>query len=291
MPGTTTITRVKQLLRSRNLRANKRLGQHFLVDTGIHKSIAAAANLSTDDTVIEIGPGTGLLTGILQPLVAEVIAVEIDRGMVELLQETLEDVSNVSIVEADVLAVNPGTLLMQNSRRNATSYKVVANLPYYITSPVIRHFLTADVQPDLMIVMVQEEVARSITARPGDMSLLSVSVQLLARASVVRRVPARAFYPQPKVDSMVVRLKAIPQLPIPASDVSKFVEFVAAGFRSPRKHIRNSLAKGLDAPRDYVESLLAGAGIEPARRPETLSVEDWVGLWQLYGQQGEPPAC
>ncbi len=291
MPGTTTLTRVKRLLKSHSLRANKRLGQHFLVDTGIHKSIAASANLSTEDTVIEIGPGTGLLTGVLQPLVAEVIAVEIDRRMVELLQETLEDVSNVSIVEADVLAVSPGTLLARNTRRNATSYKVVANLPYYITSPVIRHFLTADVRPGLMIVMVQEEVARSITARPGDMSLLSVSVQLLAHASIVRRVPARAFYPQPKVDSMVVRLETISELLIPASDVGRFIEFVAAGFRSPRKHVRNSLANGLDAPRDYVESLLVHAGIEPTRRPETLNVEEWVGLWLLYAQQGELPTC
>ena len=290
MPGTTTITRVKQLLRSRGLRANKRLGQHFLVDTGIHKSIAAAANLTHDDTVVEIGPGTGLLTDVLQPLVAEVIAVEIDRHMVALLQQTLENASNVSIVEGDVLAISPGTLLKQSSRRNATSYKVVANLPYYITSPVIRHFLTADVRPDLMIVMVQEEVARSITARPGDMSLLSVSVQLLARASIVRRVPARSFYPRPKVDSMVVRLETIPEVPIPASDVGQFVEFVAAGFRSPRKHVRNSLANGLDAPRDHVESLLIRAGIEPTRRPETLTVDEWVGLWHVHAQE-ERPAC
>jgi 16S rRNA (adenine1518-N6/adenine1519-N6)-dimethyltransferase len=286
MPGTTTITRVKQLLKTHHLRAEKRLGQHFLVDTGIHKSIAAAARLTASDTVIEVGPGTGLLTEVLSPQVAEVIAVEVDRNMIELLRETLAGTTNVSIVEADILRVTPGQLLASHSRHNAAQYKVVANLPYYITSPVIRHFLTAETRPRLMVVMVQEEVARAMTAKPGDMSLLSVSVQLLSRASVVRRVPARAFYPPPKVDSMVVRLETIDEPAIPAEQTAAFVEFVAAGFRSPRKHVRNSLANGLDAPRDYVESLLVRSGIEPTRRPETLEVGEWVALWKLYRDAG-----
>lgn len=286
MAGTTTITRVKRLLRDHQLRADKRLGQHFLVDTGIHKSIAAAANLTLEDTVIEVGPGTGLLTDVLSPQVARVIAVEVDPRMVELLKETLAGTSNVAVVEADILKVTPGRLLAGYGGQAQGRYKVVANLPYYITSPVIRHFLTGDVRPELMVVMVQEEVARSMTARPGDMSLLSVSVQLLARTSVVKRVPARSFYPPPKVDSMVVRLETIAEPAVPASQVAHFVEFVAAGFRSPRKHVRNSLANGLDASHEYVGSLLAGAAVEPSRRPETLAVEEWVRLWELYTATG-----
>jgi len=281
--------RVKQLLRSHQLRADKRLGQHFLVDTGIHKTIAAAAHLRSTDTVIEVGPGTGLLTGVLSPQVARIIAIEIDHRLVELLQETLADTSNVILVEADILSVTPGQLLTTHGLRGERQYKVVANLPYYIASPVIRHLLTADVRPELMVVMVQEEVGRSMSAAPGDMSVLSVSVQVLAQVSIVRRVPARAFYPPPKVDSMVVRLETISEPAVPLDRIADFIEFVAAGFRSPRKHMRNSLANGLGAPHQYVEALLARAGIELSRRPETLAVAEWVRLWKLHETTGNTP--
>ena len=275
------MAQLKDTLRQHHLRANKRMGQHFLVDRGILKSIAAAASLTADDTVIEVGPGTGLLTTELRAAAGEVIAVELDRQMVALLQESFADAANVQVVEGDILTLPPAELLSRHSAREAASYKVVANLPYYITSPVLRHFLHADSRPTLMVVMVQQEVGRAITAVPGDMSLLSVSVQAFARAKVVKRVSARSFHPAPKVDSIVLKLDVLDTPPIPTGEVSRFLDFVGSGFHSPRKQLRNSFGHGLRATRECVDELLARGSIEPSRRPETLTVDEWVRLWRI----------
>ena len=290
-PGHSTMSELKNTLRQHDMRANKRMGQHFLVDRGILRSIAAAAHLTGDDTVIEVGPGTGLLTSELQTLSGEVIAVELDRRMVALLRDTFMAMDNVTVVEADILTMSPADLLSHHSTRGASRYKMVANLPYYITSPVLRHFLHSDARPELLVVMVQEEVGRAIMAKPGDMSLLSVSVQTFARPSVVRRVSARSFHPPPKVDSVVLRLETVPSPPITTGEIPGFVDFVGAGFHSPRKQLRNSFGHGLSLPRAQIEELLSGGGIDPTRRPETLTVEEWVRLWQLYGKMapGELP--
>jgi len=258
------------------------MGQHFLVDRGILRSIAAAAHLTPDDTVIEVGPGTGLLTTELCAAAAEVIAVELDRQMVALLHESLAGNTNLRVVEGDILTLSPAGLLAQHSARGATSYKVVANLPYYITSPVLRHFLHDVRRPAVMVVMVQEEVGHAITAKPGDMSLLSVSVQTFARPSVVRRVSARSFHPPPKVDSLVLRLEVLESPPVSPGEVAGFLDFVGAGFHSPRKQLRNSFGHGLRATREFVDELLAQGDIEPTRRPETLTTDEWVRLWHIY---------
>ncbi len=276
------MSQLKDLLCRHQMRANKRMGQHFLVDRGILKSITAAAGLTPEDTVIEVGPGTGSLTSELQSSAGEVIAVELDRGMVALLHESFDASASVQIVEGDILSLPPAELLDRYSTRRSGRYKVVANLPYYITSPVLRHFLHAAVRPDLMIVMVQEEVGRAIMAQPGDMSLLSVSVQAFARPSIVRRVSAGSFHPRPKVDSLVLRLEVLESPPVPADSVSAFLGFVAAGFHSPRKQLRNSFGHGLLVPREQIDKLLERGGIDPHRRPETLSVDDWVRLWHTY---------
>jgi len=287
MGGHTTMSQVKDLLRRNQLRADKRLGQHFLVDRGILKSIAAAANLTSDDTVIEVGPGTGLLTRELSHLAGKVIAVELDTTMVALLSDELADVTNVTVVHGDILQLPPTSLLINYAPPDTQSYKVVANLPYYITSPVLRHFLLSPIAPSTMVVMVQEEVGRSIAAKPGDMSLLSVMIQAFAHPSVVRKVSARSFHPPPKVDSIVLNLDATPQPAVPRESAAEFTEFVAAGFRAPRKQIRNSLSLGLQATREHVEPLLAKAGVDPARRPETLTVAEWVLLWQAEQESRE----
>jgi 16S rRNA (adenine1518-N6/adenine1519-N6)-dimethyltransferase len=280
MGGHTTMSQVKDLLRRNQLRADKRLGQHFLVDRGILKSIAAAANLTSDDIVIEVGPGTGLLTRELSQLAGHVIAVELDTRMVALLGEQLADSKNVTVVHGDILQLPPTALLHDYGPRDTQSYKVVANLPYYITSPVLRHFLLSPITPSTMVVMVQEEVGRSIAARPGDMSLLSVMIQAFAQPSVVRKVSARSFHPPPKVDSIVLKLDVTPQPAVPRESAAEFTEFVAAGFRAPRKQIRNSLCLGLQSTREHVEPLLAAAQIDPMRRPETLTIVEWALLWQ-----------
>ncbi len=277
-----TMSQLKGDLRQRGLRPRKSLGQHFLVDRGILRAIAAAAGLSSDDTVIEVGPGTGLLTTELQALAGEVIAVELDHGMVTLLRESFPADGNVHIVEGDILRLSPAELLRDHSARQAGAYKVVANLPYYITSPVLRHFLHAELRPSTMVVMVQEEVGNAMKAGPGDMSLLSVSVQAFARVSAVRRVSARSFHPPPKVNSLVLRLDMRESPPIPHSEVDAFLDFVGAGFHSPRKQLRNSFGHGLGAERDHVDALLSAGDIEPTRRPETLTVDEWVRLWRIH---------
>ncbi len=287
------MSQLKATLRSHNMRANKRMGQHFLVDRGILRSIAAAARLTSDDTVIEVGPGTGLLTRELHSGAGAVIAVELDRGMVALLHETFAGVPNVHVVEGDILTFPPEQLLTRHSLVHPQRYKVVANLPYNITSPVLRHFLHAAVPPTVMVVMVQQEVGRSITAPPGDMRLLSVSVQTFARASVVRRVSAHSFHPAPKVDSLVLRLETLENPPIPTDEVAGFLDFVGAGFHSPRKQLHNSFAHGLCASPQYVSELLSRGSIDPVRRAETLSVDEWVRLWHIRGTMPaeDTPPC
>ncbi|MFC2009162.1 16S rRNA (adenine(1518)-N(6)/adenine(1519)-N(6))-dimethyltransferase RsmA [Chloroflexota bacterium] len=280
MGGHTTMSQVKDLLRRNQLKADKHLGQHFLVDRGILKSIAAAANLTNEDTVVEVGPGTGLLTREIALLAGNVIAVELDTRMVALLSEELADATNVTVVHGDILRLPPTALLDTHAPANTHSYKVVANLPYYITSPVLRHFLLSPTAPSTMVVMVQQEVGRAIAAKPGDMSLLSVMIQTFAQPTAVKKVSARSFHPPPKVDSMVLRLEVAAQPPIPREDAATFTEFVAAGFRAPRKQIRNSLCLGLQATREHVEPLLAQANVDPVRRPEMLTIDEWVLLWQ-----------
>lgn len=276
-----TISQLKDTLRLHNLRARKGMGQHFLVDRGILRSIAAAADLSSDDFVIEVGPGTGLLTSELCALAGQVIAVELDREMVALLGESFAGTANLRVVHGDILALPPSELLA-GLVPPANHYKVVANLPYYITSPVLRHFLHSDTRPEVMVVMVQQEVGRAIAAQPGDMSLLSVGVQMFARPRVVRRVSARSFHPAPKVDSMVLRLDVLEAPPITTGEIPGFLDFVGAGFHSPRKQLRNSFGHGLRASREQVDELLSRSGIAPERRPETLATEEWLRLWREH---------
>ena len=166
----------------------------------------------------------------------------------------------------------------------ATGYKVVANLPYYITSPVLRHFLEASAKPRLMIVMVQKEVAEAIVAKPGKMSLLSVSVQFYGEPRIISPVPAQCFYPAPKVDSAILRIDPYPQ-PAVAVDEGSFFELVRAGFTAPRKQLVNSLAQGLGASKSEVLSLLETAGIVPQRRAETLTLGEWARLWQVFKEK------
>jgi len=292
-PGRSTMAELRSLLRQHDVRADKRLGQHFLIDRGILRSIAAAGNLTTADTVIEVGPGTGLLTTELCAAAGEVIAVELDPRMVEMLRESLHGVENLSIVQGDILELPPAQLLEQHSRRHPAAYKVVANLPYYVTSPVLRHFLHATMPPLLMVVMVQDEVGRAMAARPGDMSLLSVSVQAFARPSIVRRVSAHSFHPRPKVDSLVLRLDALESPLIDIPEVAPFLDFVGAGFHSPRKQLHNSFGHGLTLPRERIENLLSQGEIDSTRRPETLAIEEWARLWRIYRAMtaAQEPPC
>ena len=278
----------KGILRRLDLRARKRLGQHFLVDREVLEKIASAAELVPGEIVVEVGPGLGVLTGELAKQAGWVIAVELDDRLASILKQTLASAGNVTVINKDILHIDPAALIKEQmaglsfKTDNSVSYKVVANLPYYITSPVLRHFLEASVKPRLMVVMVQKEVAEAIVAEPGRMSLLSISVQLYGEPEIVSYVPARCFYPAPEVDSAILRSVVYPQPVIAVKDIDDFFEWVRAGFTASRKQLVNSLAQGLGVPKAEVLPLLEEAGIMYKRRAETLSLEEWQRLWQVF---------
>jgi len=264
----------RQVLRRYGLRPRKGLGQNFLVDRRAMERIVEAAELTPADTVLEVGPGVGQLTRLLSEAAGRVVAVELDPQMVAVLRQELADRPNVEIVEGDILQVDPGALA------GGVPYKVVANLPYYITSAALRHLLEAQPPPTLLVVTVQEEVAERITASPPAMSILAVSVQFYGRPRRIARIPAGAFYPPPKVDSAIVRIDVYPpgERPVQVDDVEWFFRVVRAGFAQRRKQLRNSLSAGLRLSPEQVEAALERASIDPHRRAETLTLEEWAAL-------------
>jgi len=274
----------RQLLRKSGFKPKKRLGQHFLIDESVLERILSAAELSHGDIVIEVGPGLGILTEGLARQGARVIAVELDARLVTLLKKQLAAFPDVKIVHADILKITPAQLLKDNLPLSelGRGYKVIANLPYYITSPVLSHFLEAQPRPSRMVVMVQKEVGEAIAAVPGKMRLLSVRTQFYSKPAIISYVPAACFYPPPKVDSVILRLDVYSQPPIEVSDVAGFFDIVMHGFSAPRKQLRNSLAHSLEMPPSQVASLLEKAGIEAKRRAETLSLEEWRELWKIF---------
>lgn len=280
----------RELLSRLDLRARKSLGQHFLIDAGVLKKIVQAAELTRDDTVIEVGPGLGVLTAELVKYAGWVVAVELDDNLAAALKGSLAWANNLTVVTGDILTFDPVALLAEarNKLPSADGYKVVANLPYYITSPVLRHFLEAREKPQLMVVMVQREVAQAITARPGDMSLLSLSVQLYGEPKVVDRVNAASFYPAPEVDSTILRIRLYPSPRLAAEDTAGFFRLARAGFCAPRKQLQNSLAQGLGLAKQEVTAWLEKSGLDPRRRAETLSIEEWGHLWRVFRQEATP---
>jgi 16S rRNA (adenine1518-N6/adenine1519-N6)-dimethyltransferase len=274
----------RQLLRQFRFKPKKSLGQHFLIDEAVLGHILAAAELSPGDIVIEVGPGLGVLTEGLAKEGASVIAVELDAKLVALLKKGLAGFPSVRIIHGDILKIAPRELLERNLAVSdlARGYKVIANLPYYITSPVLSHFLEAQPRPSRMVVMVQKEVGEAIAAAPGKMRFLSVKAQFYSKPAIVSHVAAASFYPAPKVDSVILRLDIYSRPPIEVSDVASFFDIVMHGFRAPRKQLRNSLAHSLEMPPGQVASLLEKAGIEPRRRAETLSLQEWRELWKIF---------
>jgi 16S rRNA (adenine1518-N6/adenine1519-N6)-dimethyltransferase len=272
------LAEVRRLLRQSDLRARKGLGQHFLVDAEVLSLIIATAELKADDTIVEVGPGLGILTRELAKKAGNVVAIELDDGLAALLKKRLVSFNNVTIINADVLKTEPKDIV------KGQGYKVVANLPYYITSPVLRHFLEASVKPQTMVVMVQKEVAEAIAAKPGDMSLLSVSVQFYGSPEIISTVPPESFYPAPEVSSAIVKIAVYPK---PAVDVDEkgFFDTVRASFAAPRKQLANSLAKGLGKGKAEVLPFLQKAGIDPQRRAETLTIEEWASLHRFLEEK------
>jgi len=273
--------RVRGQLRGAGLKARKSLGQNFLVNEVVRDSIIEAAGLSAGDTVIEVGPGLGMLTEKLASKAGRVVAVELDDSLAERLGNRLVRFSNIDIINDDILDVDLGALI------KGGTYKVVANIPYYITSPILRYFMQAELKPSLMVIMMQEEVARDVTAKPGEMGFLAVSMRLFSIPRMICRVPADCFYPAPRVDSAVVRFDILPQPAVEVGDVEGFLELVHAGFKAPRKQLHNSLAIGLGREPAAADEILKRAGIDSRRRPGTLTLDEWAAL---YREAGAPRA-
>jgi 16S rRNA (adenine1518-N6/adenine1519-N6)-dimethyltransferase len=265
------------LLRRLGLHPRKGLSQSFLVDRRVCAAIVRAAELDPHDEVLEIGPGLGILTAELVRRAGRVVAVELDPQLAAALPALLGHPANLQVVQGDALQVDLPALFPGD-------YKVVANLPYHITSPLLLRLLGAPRRPRLVVVTVQREVAERITAGPGALSYLAIAVQLYAVPRIVRLVPPAAFYPRPKVESAVLRLDVRPAPAVAATAPAAFLRLVQAGFKQPRKQLRNSLAEGLGRPPAEIEPLLQRAGLDPTRRPQTLTLEEWERLYDALAQ-------
>ncbi len=261
-----------RLLKQFGLWATKGLGQNFLEDAAALQHIADAAGMQPSDVVLEIGPGLGSLTRYLAVVPREVVAVELDARMLPALRSVLKGYRNVRIVQGDMLEVSPIQLGLPDG------YLVVANIPYNITSALLRHLLESDPKPSRMVLTVQKEVAERICATPPDMSLLALSVQVYGAPSVVAHIPAAAFFPQPKVDSAVVRIDLYADPRIEHELLPTFFDLIRAGFSQKRKMLRNALAGGLAIAPAEAAALLRQADIDPQRRAETLTLQEWQRL-------------
>ena len=267
---------VRNLLRKYNLHPSKGLGQNFLQDNLALQMIVRVAELKPADTVLEIGPGFGSLTRYLALSAGTVIAVELDRKLFPALGEVLAPYKNVQLVQGDILKIDPAGIISR------PGYVVVANIPYYITSAVIRHLLEADLAPRRMVLTVQKEVAERICALDGAMNLLALSVQVYGTPTIEGIILAEAFTPAPKVDSAILCIDIRPEPVIPASKLDVFFLMIKAGFSQKRKTLRNSLSGGLRLSLVDTEAMLVRAGIDPRRRAETLTLEEWGRLVLEY---------
>ncbi len=269
---------LRRLMGAERLRPRKSLSQHFLTDPAALDAIVEAAELRPGDRVVEVGPGLGVLTRRLLAAGASVIAVELDARLAEWLRRELYGVEGFELIEADALSIHPRDLFA------GEAFKVVANIPYHITSPLLHAFLEGDRPPELMVVLVQLEVAERVAAAPGRMSYLSVFAQNVASVEVVARVPADAFEPPPEVDSAVLRLRRRHEPAVPVGDRREpFYRVVQAGFRQRRKQVHNGLSRELPVSREDVTAALERCGVDGERRPQTLSIDEWACLASALG--------
>lgn len=235
-----------------------------------------AADLAPNDVIIEIGPGRGVVTTVLSNIVSKVIAIELDPKLSEYLLNIFDKVSNVKVINKDAREIDPEELVGDKE------YKVIGNLPYYAALPIIRLFLEADHKPNSMVVMVQKEVAQNMQASPGQMNLLSVAVQLFSNPKIIGYVPPKAFKPQPKVTSAIVRLEVFKKPILELDSLEEFFKVVKAGFSTKRKQLKNSLSNQLNISNIDAEKLLIAISIDPKRRAQTLTIKEWGRLYNYW---------
>lgn len=277
MTQTSKTSLIFKILHKYSVKPNKIMGQNFLIDENVLKKIIEIANIKPKDTILEVGPGLGILTMELAKKAKYVIAIEKDKKLCEILKQILKNqkINNVKIVNKDVLKIQNSEI---ESKFKIQNYKIVANIPYYLTSPLIRKFLEAENKPSEIILMVQKEVAERICAQPPKMSLLAVSVQFYAKPEIVFSVSKNSFYPTPKVDSAIIKI--VPQ-ETPEIDVNKFFAIVKMGFSAKRKMLSNNLKSQFQS--SNVKSILKNIELNPNIRAENLTIENWIKLYtELY---------
>jgi len=263
---------IRSILRKYGIRPKKGLGQNFLQDEHYLSKIISIANISKADTVLEIGPGLGSLTRHLAVHASKVIAVEIDNNLIDVLKDTMMPHENVKYINKDILKVDI-TEIMSNS-----PFIVVANIPYYITSHLIRHLLESTIKPARIVLTIQHEVALRICSKPPDMNLLALSIQVYGKPTIRFRIPAGAFYPAPSIDSAVINISLYPTPVIPPPYTEIFFQLAKAGFNQKRKSLRNSLSAGLSKPKTEIDAMLKQSDIDPKRRAQSLSLDEWKKL-------------
>jgi len=254
---------IKKFLKENGIRPSKRMGQNFLIDKTVLQKLISSSNINKDSVILEVGPGLGVITKELAKRVKKVVVVEKDQKMINLLKQSLKNINNVEIIKGDALKER---LLMKD-------YKVVANIPYYITAPLIRKFLESKNPPKEIFLIIQKEVAQRICSSPPKMSILAISVQFYAKPEIVSYIKKSSFWPQPKVDSAIIKIKPEYKYNI---NPENFFSFIKAGFSHPRKQLVNNLVKELQLNKEDIKPILK------EKRAETLSIEEWVELTKLF---------
>ncbi len=267
---------IPALLKRHGIKPDKKLGQNFLVDLSYLNRVAEAGNIEKEDTILEIGAGVGNLTRLLSLQANKIFAVEVDPDLITILIGVTKNFPNIHIIHDDILKIDLGNLIPQNK------YLVIANIPYYITSNLIRHLMTAYNRPARLVLTIQKEVAERICAKAGKLSILGLSVQVFGRPDIISTIPSGAFYPPPKVESAIVRIESYSTPKIPENLINTFFRIAKAGFSQKRKTLRNSLSAGLQMEKTTIEKLLSEAEIDEMRRAETLSLEEWNSLTILF---------
>ena len=288
MPYTDQKNATMNIVRKHNIRAQKKYGQNFLTDEGVLDGIVEAAGVCGEDHVVEIGPGLGSLTKKLAEAASHVTAIEIDKKLIPILSETLAGCDNVEVIHADVLKVDLSAIAQKYAPEH--SLKIVANLPYYITTPILMNLFRRNVPAQSITVMVQKEVADRMTAQPGskDYGSLSVAVQYYSRPRIVEEVPPDSFIPHPKVTSSVVTMELYEELPVRAQNEDLFNTVVRAAFGQRRKTLVNALSSNAEVPfgKEQIASCLDQLGFPPAIRGEKLSIGDFVSLSDCLSASG-----
>lgn len=277
MPNLTSPTQIQKLLEEIEEKPKKHFGQNFLINKGIVEKIIKESNLSKDDIILEVGPGLGVLTFDIAQKVKKLIAVEKDRKLAENLKIRLIElnINNVQIVEQDILKFQP-----KNYNLKANSYKLVANIPYYLTSALTKKFLEEKERPKEMILMIQKEVAQRICQKEKS-SILSLSVQFYADTKILFTVSKNSFWPAPKVDSAMIKI--IPKKERPPIDPQLFFKLIKAGFSSPRKQLISNLSKNLQIERELLENMFSICNIPSKSRAEDLKLQTWISIIPLLG--------